>query len=323
MAGEHLYNPETVAEPWEFEEVKTEGVVLKTNLERCLVCGVGDIVRHNRGRNKEPILIYSRNGTFVASHHKYICNNQNNFKPCRVSYFYGYYKVKGKTVYQNDVLRNEFLVSTPHTAFDISYLIELAATIELCSVNFEGMSSVYNRVHNRKLPSDMMPRRIELCRKRMTEAYFLYIYLEMGQRYCIPNYQVIEGNLDETVIRKQSDLQKAFRGRWFGHRCTVKGCGSVITVDGGLKPHRMLCGAKLSGLRSFEKAGVRVFTGCTRHPQPDSKYCWEHLMGESPVVPASSVSARTRQQLRGHRTELTSVMKLVMISFLLLRPFFR
>ena len=97
MAGEHLYNPETVAEPWEFEEVKTEGVVLKTNLERCLVCGVGDIVRHNRGRNKEPILIYSRNGTFVASHHEYICNNQNNFKPCRVSYFYGYYKVKGKT----------------------------------------------------------------------------------------------------------------------------------------------------------------------------------------------------------------------------------
>ena len=72
-------------------------------------------------------------------------------------------------------------------------------------------------------------------------------------------------------------------------------------MDGGLKPHRMLCGAKLSGLRSFEKAGVRVFTGCTRHPQPDSKYCWEHKKGESPVVPASSVSARTRQQLRGYR----------------------
>ena len=65
----------------------------------------------------------------------------------------------------------------------------------------------------------------------------------------------------------------------------------------------MLCGVKLSVLRSFEKAGVRVFTGCTRHPQPDSKYCWEHLMGESPVVPASSVSARTRQQLKGHRTK--------------------
>ena len=74
-------------------------------------------------------------------------------------------------------------------------------------------------------------------------------------------------------------------------------------MDGGLKPHRMLCGAKLSGLRTFDKAGVRVFTGCTRHPQPDSKYCWEHSMGESPVVPASSVSSRTRQQLSGHRSK--------------------
>ena len=303
MAGEGLYNHETLAEAWEFEEVKSETLVLKTNIKKCLVCGVGDIVSHTRGKNRDSILIYGRNGTFTASHPEYICNNQNKFKPCRVSYFYGYYKVKGKTVYHNDALRNEFLVSTPHTAFDISYLIELAATVELCSVNFEGMSSVYNRIHNRKLPSDTMPRRIELCRKRMTEAYFLFIYLEMGQRYCIPNYQVIEGNLDETIIMKQPDLQKAFRGRWFGHRCDVPGCGSVITVDGGLKPHRMLCGAKLSGLRSFEKAGVRVFTGCTRHPQPDSKYCWEHLMGESPVVPASSVSARTRQQLKGHRTK--------------------
>ena len=91
----------------------------------------------------------------------------------------------------------------------MAYLIELAATIELCSVNFEGMSSVYNRTHNRRLPSDLMPRRLELCRKRMTEAYFLYIYLEFGQRYCIPNCQIIEGNLDNTIIKKQPEFQTA------------------------------------------------------------------------------------------------------------------
>ena len=58
---------------------------------------------------------------------------------------------------------------------------------------------------------------------------------------------------------------------------------------------------KLSGIRTFKKAGVTVFTGCTRHPQPNSKYCWEHQSGDSPVVPASSVSSRTRQQLSGYR----------------------
>ena len=102
----------------------------------------------------------------------------------------------------------------------------------------------------------MMPKRIELCRKRMTEAYFLFVYLEIGQWYCIPNYQVIEGKLDETIIRKQPDFQKAFRVHWFGHKCNVSECGSVITVDGGLKPHRMLCGAKLVCVSSQGVQGI-------------------------------------------------------------------
>ena len=206
MAEAHIGNPESDTEQWELEEVRSENIVLETNVTKCVVCGVGDVVLHNRGRKRESILVYSRRGTFAAIHHEYICNNQNKFKPCRTIYFHGYYKVKGKTVYQNDVLRSEYLVSSSQTAFELSYLIELAATIELCSVNFEGMSSVYNRTHNRRLPSDLMPRRLELCRKRMTEAYFLFIYLELGQRYAIPNFQVIEGNLDETIIKNQSDF---------------------------------------------------------------------------------------------------------------------
>ena len=41
------------------------------------------------------------------------------------------------------------------------------------------------------------------------------------------------------------------------------------------------------------------FTGCTRHPQPDSHYCWEHKSGDSPVIAAENVSSRTRQKLKG------------------------
>ena len=303
MAKQHQDIVKNDTESWEFEEVRKEDIIFKTNVKKCLVCGAGDVVQHNRGKQREAMLVYGRNGTYVASHQEYICNNQNSFKPCRVSYYHGYYKVKGKTIYQNDALRNAVLISSSQTAFELSYLIELAAAIEVCSANFEGMSTVYNRIHNRKLPSDLMPRRLELCRKRMTDAYMLYVYLELGQRYCIPNYQVIEGNLDSTIVRRQPDFQMAFRNHWFQHRCDVSGCGKVITVDGGLKPHRMLCGAKLSGIRTFEHAGVSMFTGCTRHPQPDSKYCWEHQAGESPIVPASSVSSRTRQQLRGYRKD--------------------
>ena len=60
MAREHLVNHETGADAWEFEEVTNGTLVLKTNLKKCVECRVGDIVRHNRGREKELILVYSR-----------------------------------------------------------------------------------------------------------------------------------------------------------------------------------------------------------------------------------------------------------------------
>ena len=80
--------------------------MLKTNVTTCLVCGVGDVVAHKRRDTCEPVLVYGRNGTYSASHQEYICNNQNKYKPCRVSYYHGYYKLKGRTVYQNDFLKN-------------------------------------------------------------------------------------------------------------------------------------------------------------------------------------------------------------------------
>ena len=223
--AEKLDGSDPPIESWEMEEVRKENLTLKTYVKKCLICGIGEVVKHNRGKDREAVLVYGRNGTYTAEHEEYICNNQNKHKPCRTSYFYGYYKYKGKTIYQDDFLRNEIMISSPQTAFDLPYLIELAASIEVCSLNFEGMSTVYNRVHNRKMPADLMPKRTELCRKRMTDAYMLYIYLELGQRYCIPNYQVIEGYLDTTILKKQPEFQQAFRNHWFQHRCSVNGCG--------------------------------------------------------------------------------------------------
>ena len=56
--------------------------MFETNVRKCLVCGVGDVVMHKRGKKKDSILVCGRNGTFAATHHEYICNNQNKFKPC-------------------------------------------------------------------------------------------------------------------------------------------------------------------------------------------------------------------------------------------------
>ena len=196
------------------------------------------------------------------------------------------------------------------TGFTVEYLEEVKAAVEINADSFEGLAKLYNRLHNNRLPTSTANRRIDIHQRRLTEAYFLYIYLELGQRYGLPNYQIIENSdIDSTIMKHHQELHKRFRNRWSKHRCNVKGCGWCITIDGGLKPHRMVCGAKLSGVREFQNAGIKVVTGCTKHPIYNSKYCREHQSEESPAVTAETVSGRTRQQLRKHRNDTASYSK--------------
>ena len=203
---------------------------------------------------------------------------------------------KGKEkVFEADALKNKVLVISSQTAFEIEYLVEISYTVEMNSDNFEGLAKLYNQMHNHRLPTATSAKREDLCRKRMTDAYMTYVYLEFGQRYGIRNYQVVDANIDDTILKHKTEMVNKFRERWaFKYRCDTPGCGWCLTIHGGLKPHRQLCGAKMSGIREFPAAGIKIFTGCTKHPSPRSKFCAEHESEESPVVHGSSVSAKTK-----------------------------
>jgi hypothetical protein len=277
--------------------------VLKTKLTTCRVGGVGEIVEeHNASKDKQDILVYGRNGTYKMKHLESRCNNRNGFKPCRAGFFHNYYTVKGKTIYENETLKDDIIVVTSQTAFDTEFLVELVLCVQICNDNFEALSKKYSLLHNRRLPRDVQSKRLDATRKRIADAYFLYAYLELGQRYHIPNYQVIDTTIDNAILKNKDMFQAFFSKKWMvNHRCDRKGCRSCLVLDGGLKPHRMQCSAKLSGIRHFKTSGVKVVTGCTRHPKDDSKYCWEHDGEETPLICSDKVSARTRQALRGHR----------------------
>ena len=92
------------------------------------------------------------------------------------------------------------LITSAQTGFEIDYLVEIGASVEINSDAFEGLAKVYNRLHNNRLPTATADRRIEVHRKRLTDAYFLFIYLELSQRYGVENYQIIENSdLDQTI----------------------------------------------------------------------------------------------------------------------------
>ena len=293
-------------EDWEWSEVEYETAILQTKRTKCTVCGVGELKPIPLKEQQQNVIIYTRNGTRRVKHCVMRCNNKNPV--CRAYHGFGHYQTKGHKIFEDDALRNKVLMTSTQTGFEIDYLVEICASVEINSDAFEGLAKVFNRLHNNKLPTSTSDRRIEVHRKRLTDAYFLYIYLEFCQRSGIANYQVIENSdLDETILKHMPQLHKIFRDKWaVNHKCDVKGCGWCITIDGGLKPHRMVCAAKLSGVREFPKVGLEVITGCIKHPAFNSKYCQEHGSEESPAVTANSISSRTRQQLRKYRTDTAS-----------------
>ena len=272
---------------------------LKTSVNKCLICVSGDVVQSKRDVEKEGFVIYGRNGTRNAYHVESRCNFRNSNFECGSGYFYGYMTYKGTKIMDDNALKNDVLVTSSQTGFNIDYLVELINRVHISSTTFEGAAKEYNRFHNKNLPMDTLSMRIELFRQRVSEAYFLYTYLEYGQRYTIKDYQIIKGNLDSTILDHKTEMLEAYRERWtVAHSCDRPGCKVALVIDGGLKPHRSICGAKTSGVRVFNDAGVTIMTGCSSIPQPSSKFCFDHEDGQHPVVPGERVSARNRKRLK-------------------------
>ena len=238
------------------------------------------------------------------SHHiEHRCNNFNRLNPCRVGAFHGYISYNGHKIYDPECLKDNILIVSNQTAFKIDFIIEIVSDVQILSACFEGIAKKFNRLNNRHLPSATLDRRVEVCRKRISDAYFLFSFLEYGQRYGVKEWQVIkEGDLESSILEQKDNFQKCFRERWtISHRCDVAGCEHVVIIDADMKPQRMLCAAKMSGVREFEKADVRVVTGCTAMPGTHHKLCFKHQHEASPIVTSDKISLATKEKLRSHR----------------------
>ena len=48
---------------------------------------------------------------------------------------------------------------------------------------FEGLANIFNNLHFSNLPFDIMRKRENIYSKRIAEAFFLYAFIEVGQRF--------------------------------------------------------------------------------------------------------------------------------------------
>ena len=238
-------------------DAETSSIMLASKYVKCEVCKTGTVVKVGR---ETPLVIYTRCGTKKGVHVEMRCNNRS--LPCRAGHYHGFVKDGTTKVIDDDVLKAEFLITSTQTAFAIDYLWDITLQILFSRATFEGLGNIFNNLHFTNLPFDMVQKRENVFAKRIAEAFYLYSYIELGQRYDIS--LSIPATLEEAILDNKSALHDSFRAHWTKkHRCDTPGCGSVITMDGGLKPHRKLCAAKIAGVREFQSSGLSVVTGCT------------------------------------------------------------
>ena len=97
--------------------------------------------------------------------------------------------MSGHVVFENDALHHEVLVTSEQTGFDIEYLVDLANRVQLQNATFESEAKVFDgKLSN--LPFDVLQKWLLVDRRRISQAYFLFTYLEASSRYDNPNYQV-------------------------------------------------------------------------------------------------------------------------------------
>ena len=63
---------------------ETSDLILKTTASKCLVCHTGDVVQSPDIKEDDIFMIYTRDGTLVAKHLEYRCNNRR--LPCRAGH---------------------------------------------------------------------------------------------------------------------------------------------------------------------------------------------------------------------------------------------
>ena len=212
--------------------VENSEIILTSSCDKCSECKTGNVVKVGR---QTQLVIYTRTGTKRGTHVEMRCNNRS--LPCRAGHYYGYVKVGNVKHVAEDALRNEYLVTSTQSAFAVEYLWDITLQILFSRATFEGLANIFNSLHFTNMPYDIMKKRETVIAKRISEAFFLYSFIEIGQRFNIT--VSIPRSLDEAILDNKTQLHETFRKIWTReHKCEAAGCGSVIIMDGGLKPHR-------------------------------------------------------------------------------------
>ena len=134
------------------------------------------------------------------------CHFRNKYMDCRAGHSFGFSTHQGLRIYSDCALKNDILMISRQSGFTVEFLVELTGQVDISSETFEAAAKRFNRFHARKIPEDRNKKRMELNKVSVSNAYFLFTYLEICQRYEIANYQIIKNDLNSAILEHKGAL---------------------------------------------------------------------------------------------------------------------
>ena len=86
----------------------------------------------------------------------------------------------------------------------------------------------------------------------------------------------------------------------------MKGCGTVLVLDGNKKNNRPVCAAQGAGYVEYEGLPGKVKTGCMNTPEQQSMFCYLHKPRKMEV---QSEDAQRQQQVQRRVIEMVLAKK--------------
>ena len=153
----------------------SDEIILESKEVSCLKCGA-NISKHTRS---SPILIYTETGPKLGTSIDKRCSNQD----CKSGFFLGYY-TPGKSdeikIYQENALKEEYLISTSDTAFATSLLHDWVLNMKCGHQAFNTMAQIYNLKHQYNLSkSGVQFQRSNLSDKCLANGIWRFALLDI------------------------------------------------------------------------------------------------------------------------------------------------
>jgi hypothetical protein len=203
--------------------------------------------------------------------------------------------------FDKDILKGDILLSSSQTAFSIPYLYDVTLQILHCNASFQALADIFQSLHVFNKHAKV---RADLNRKRLSDGWFLYAFLELTSRFGIqPSFHGGDCWLENAINENYNTLKLNFSAVWANHKCSVAYCEEMMVTDGGMKINRPVCAAKFSVIREYKHSSKKVLTGCTNMPSPESKFCPLHRNVQSPVLLKESLSKESKRRLYEFRSK--------------------